>query len=69
MSITIKTLPRTFRFGSITLNDPDPVMSVDEVKLFYSHQYPEMATATVLAGRVVGEKIEHVIQASYGSKG
>ena len=36
---------RVFKFDKITLPDPDPDMSAEEVKIFYSNQYPDLVNA------------------------
>ena len=33
---------REFKFDKIILPDPDPDMSAEEVKIFYSNQYPDL---------------------------
>ncbi|MFN9298023.1 MAG: PRTRC system protein C, partial [Acidobacteriota bacterium] len=38
-------MTRLFTFNGIRLPDPNPSMTVDEVKALYSAQYPELATA------------------------
>jgi PRTRC genetic system protein C len=45
--IEAKPLSRSFSYNGVKLPDPDPRMTVEEVKSLYSHQYPELATAAV----------------------
>jgi PRTRC genetic system protein C len=47
MPITLKvsTLPRTFVFNGSPLPDPDPKMSVEELRELLTPAYPELATA------------------------
>jgi PRTRC genetic system protein C len=42
----VESLKREFVINSITLPDPDITMSIDQVRKFYSTQYPEIVTAT-----------------------
>lgn len=38
---------RLFRFGTTTVEDPDPKLPPEEVKQLYAANYPHLATATV----------------------
>ena len=42
----VEHLKREFVINDITLPDPDMTMSIDQVRKFYSTQYPEITTAT-----------------------
>ena len=42
---TVTLAKREFKFDKVILPDPDPDMSAEEVKIFYSHQYPELVNA------------------------
>jgi PRTRC genetic system protein C len=44
-------------------------MSVDEVKAFYTAQYPELATAVVNGPEAVGDKMRYTFDRAIGSKG
>ena len=48
MALTVTKMTRVFQFNGIRLPDPNPEMSVDNVKALYSAQYPELTTSTVL---------------------
>jgi len=43
--VVVEAVKRTFKFDKITLEDPDPDMTAEEVKLFYANQYPELLNA------------------------
>lgn len=47
MPITAATAERRFTYNGVTLPDPAPGMTVDQVKEIYVAQYPDLATATV----------------------
>ena len=44
MALTISKMNRIFQFQGILLPDPNPTMSVDEVKALYAAQYPELVS-------------------------
>ena len=46
---TLKTsaLPREFVFNGSRIPDPDPQMSIDQIRDLLTPPYPELATATV----------------------
>ncbi|MFO0433102.1 MAG: PRTRC system protein C [bacterium] len=46
-ALQVKPVKRTFKYAGITLPDPDPKLSEDEVRQMYSATYPELATAVV----------------------
>lgn len=43
----VEVAKRTFKYNSLTLQDPDPSMGPEEVKAFYSSIYPELTQAVV----------------------
>ncbi len=47
MAVKTTVLTRKFSYASISLNDPSPTSSPEEVKNFYAAQYPELLTALV----------------------
>ena len=69
MAITVTPMTRIFQFASIRLPDPNPALSVDEVKNLYCAQYPELATATVNGPEAVGDKMRYTFERAIGSKG
>jgi PRTRC genetic system protein C len=69
MPISITKMTRLFTFNGIRLPDPNPSMSVDEVKSLYSAQYPELATAVVNGPEAVGDKMRYSFERAIGSKG
>lgn len=69
MPLTITKMTRLFTFNGIRLPDPNPNMSVDEVRALYSAQYPELATAVVNGPEAVGDKMRYSFERAIGSKG
>jgi PRTRC genetic system protein C len=45
MALTVAKMARLFSFNGVRLPDPNPKMTVDEVKALYATRYPELATA------------------------
>lgn len=73
MALVIKDLERNFTFlnnnKKITLNDPNPDMSPEEVMNFYSNQYPELTTATVHGPIIESDKVFYNFKTTIGTKG
>jgi len=55
--MTIETMTREFRYDSVRLPDPDPRLSIEEVRTAFSATYPEIATAAVTGPEAVGNKL------------
>ena len=62
-------MKRQFSFAGLKLPDPDPRMSVDEVRGVLALQYPEIATATVTGPEAIGEALKYTFERAIGSKG
>jgi PRTRC genetic system protein C len=69
MALTVTRMTRIFQFQGIRLPDPNPAMSVDEVKALYAAQYPELATAVVNGPEAAGDKMRYTFERAIGSKG
>lgn len=69
MALTVAKMTRTFDFLGVRLPDPNPSMSVDDVKAFYAAQYPELATAVVNGPEASGDKMRYTFDRAIGSKG
>jgi PRTRC genetic system protein C len=69
MALTVTKMTRVFQFNGIRLPDPNPEMSVDNVKALYSAQYPELTTAVVNGPEAVGDKMHYTFDRAIGSKG
>jgi len=64
-----RTLSRSFDFCGLRLPDPDPKLSVEEVRNLYVHQYPDLATASITGPEAVGDKLLYRFSRAIGSKG
>ena len=66
-------LVREFKFkkdgDTVTLPDPNPEFSVEEVMQFYSPQYPELTTANIEGPKVSGNAAVYQAKTTVGTKG
>lgn len=73
MALEAKQLTREFTFKkdgtTVTLPDPNPDFTQEEVLQFYSGQYPELTTATMDNGKVDGNKFVYSVKTTVGTKG
>lgn len=68
MTIAINEIRRVFRYNGVALPDV-PGMTPREVRDLYSAQYPELISAEVEAGEVVGGVQEYTFRKAVGTKG
>lgn len=73
MAIDVNKLKREFKFKkdgtTVTLPDPNPEFTTDEVLRFYSGQYPELTTATLSGPKVEGKSAVYSVNTTVGTKG
>lgn len=73
MAIVATHLKREFKFKkdgtTVTLPDPNPEFSVEEVLQFYSGQYPELTTASFDQPKVDGKTAVYSVKTTVGTKG
>jgi PRTRC genetic system protein C len=67
--MTIETMTREFRYGDLRLGDPNPKLTVEEVRAAFSATYPEISTATVTGPEAVGNKLVYHFTKAIGTKG
>jgi len=64
---------REFKFKKggewVTLPDPDPKMTTDEVLQYHSKTYPELTTATLEEPKVTGDTATFNVKTTVGTKG
>ncbi len=65
----VKASKRAFRYNNIPLVDPDPKMSVQQVREFYANIYPEITTAEIDGPENKGEQIVYTFRRAVGTKG
>ena len=73
MALTITSLERVFKFenrnAEMTLQDPNPAMSPEEVMDFFSNTYPELTTATVHGPQIENDCAVYHFKTTIGTKG
>lgn len=62
-------LTREFVFGSMTLADPDPGLSPEQVKAMYATAYSDLTTASVAGPEAVNGKQVYTFKKAVGTKG
>jgi len=60
---------RQFSFNGLTLPDPNPQISVEDVRGIFALQYPEIATAAISGPEAVGDTMKYSFERAIGSKG
>ena len=73
MALEVMNLTREFKFKkdgtTVTLPDPNPDFTVNEVLQFYSGQYPELTTATLEGPKTEGKVAVYSVKTTVGTKG
>ncbi len=69
MAIQKQTLTRVFKYGSLSLKDPAPGKSVDQVKAMLTIAYPELANASLEQPVTNGNKLVYEFKRAVGTKG
>ena len=69
ITMTIETMVREFRYDEVRLPDPNPRLSVDEVRTAFSATYPEIATAALTGPEAVVNKLVYHFTKAIGTKG
>ena len=64
----IEVAERVFSYNGVTLTDPDPGSTAEEVRDFYSAMYPEITTATIEGPEERGGKLHYKIARAVGTK-
>jgi PRTRC genetic system protein C len=66
--MVIQGVKRRFEFKNVELEDPNPKMTVQQVKDFYSNEYPELVNAT-WEEKAKGATIDIAFLVAVGKKG
>jgi len=69
MAITVQNIVREFTYSGLTLQDPGPDFTPEEVRDIYSPQYPELATAAISGPDYSGNIAQYQFLRAVGSKG
>ena len=68
-TLKTSTLPREFVFNGLRIPDPNPQMSVEQVRDLLTPSYPEIATATMTGPEDTGTSLRYSFSRAIGSKG
>ena len=60
---------RAFTYNKIPLTDPDPKLSIEEVRTFYANIYPEITTAEIEGPEQKDNKLVYTFRRAVGTKG
>lgn len=69
MNGTLVALPRFFQYGSLELPDPNPKLTLDEVKRVFAAQYPELLNAGVEGPVFKKDRQVFTFNKAFGTKG
>jgi PRTRC genetic system protein C len=65
----VETLAREFSFNGVRLPDPNPKLTVDEVRNLYATAYPDITTAAIEGPEAVGNRLIYRFSRAIGTKG
>jgi PRTRC genetic system protein C len=65
----IALVEREFVYHGTTLADPNPKLSIEEVRTFYATQFPELTTAAITGPETIGDHLRYRFERAIGSKG
>ncbi len=65
----VLNIERRFKYNSVTLPDPNPDMSADEVREFYATQFPELLNAVVEGPETKEHVSTYTFTRAAGAKG
>lgn len=68
-SLTVATLKREFVYGNQVLQDPNPSLSIDQVRDALTVAYPEIATAALAGPEITESAMRYTFTRAIGSKG
>lgn len=65
----IQTLTREFRYNSVVLADPNPALTLVQVRDFFANVYPEITSADIEGPVQTGAKEIYTFRRAVGTKG
>jgi PRTRC genetic system protein C len=65
----VERLVREFSYNGVRLPDPNPKLTVDEVRSLYAAAHPDITTAAIEGPEVVGNKLIYRVSRAIGMKG
>lgn len=71
MALEVKGVERVFviETDNVTLSDPNPEMTTEQVQVYYSTMYPQLTTATLHGPEYVDDKNRYTFSTIIGTKG
>ena len=63
------SVTREFTFNGVKLPDPDPKLSLEEVRAVLATMYPDIATASITGPEAIGDKLRYNFVRAIGAKG
>jgi PRTRC genetic system protein C len=66
--LKVETLTREFAYNGVKLPDPNPELSVEEVRDMYVATYPELATVAVEGPSPVNGRMQYTFTRAVGVK-
>ena len=64
-----EVMTREFTYNGVKLPDPNPALSVEQVRDLYAATYPDLATAAVSGPEPVGNRLRYAFTRAIGTKG
>ena len=64
-----RPLSRHFEFNGVRLPDVDPKLPPEEIRTLYSHEFPDIAMASITGPEAVGDKLVYRFTRAIGTKG
>lgn len=68
-TLTVAGLKREFVYGNQVIPDPNPALSIDQVRDALTAAYPEIATAALAGPEVTDTTMRYTFSRAIGSKG
>ena len=68
-TLTVSTLRREFAYGNQIIPDPNPALSIEQVRDALTVAYPEIATAALAGPEVTDAAVRYTFSRAIGSKG
>jgi len=65
----VESVKRSFSFNGVTLPDPGPDLSPEQVKDLYAATYPDLTSAQVEGPEIKGNKLVWSFRRAVGTKG
>jgi PRTRC genetic system protein C len=69
MTLEVTQIIRTFNFNGVSLPDPGPDFTPQEVQEMYVNMYPDLSTAVLSEPEYSGDKVSYKFVRNVGTKG